>query len=202
MSLQHWLYTHGFFLSNHFSFMCFQLKCYKPFTASCCKALRCLRYKRHYSILSLWCSLLYCLQSCLQFCIFASCLQQSPWISLKVSIWMPFGAEPSEFELFVNKAMQRLEMICIPKYNEVMNSSVEKILNKGMGHSPVLLLPQHFHMAVWVCILIPNGQFTFSCLREVSWGWTCQDQGAGSGEMGIKWGLWIAVPAEQCMSKE
>lgn len=61
---------------------------------------------------------------------------------------MPFGAEPSEFELFVNKAMQRLEMIYIPKYNEVMNSSVKKILNKGMGHSPVLLLPQHFHMAV------------------------------------------------------
>lgn len=34
---------------------------------------------------------------------------------------------------------------------------LQRILNKGMGHSPVLVLPQCILMAIWVCVLVPNG---------------------------------------------
>lgn len=43
------------------------------------------------------------------------------------------GAEPTEFELFVIVAVQRLEMICIPEYNELIKSSVTKESQQRQG---------------------------------------------------------------------
>lgn len=43
------------------------------------------------------------------------------------------GAEPTEFELLVIEAISRLEMICIPNYDELMKSLVTKESQQRQG---------------------------------------------------------------------
>lgn len=80
---------------------------------------------------------------------------------------------------------------------------LQRILNKGMGHSPVLVLPQCILMAIWVCVLVPNGtvyvpllQGSFMTNRKP------ETRGLALAKKRIIRGLRATVPSGQCTSKE